>query len=455
MDTKFLFFLFLGLLTGGSIFVVKDKTKLAIILLIIFSSLRNGIILYNYNGILLVDFPLIVLLILEIATFKNFTFLPKKVSGIYLFFIGWCIVVSLNTSWMQGWSFNEVAKFIRAYLIFIAVFNYLNTRKDISTVVTGLLLAVFMHSVIGVCQWRMGPLGLTFFEEPQFRYYRSYGLFVHPVMFADYLILIVPVVFRLFMFQHTQSKNRTLFYGAVFVFSAAALFSTFARGPWVGFILSMALMLSIDVIQKKFRYIKTIPLIMAIVFGSFFLIKYSPKIYERLIEDTRVSTDSSKIRMPLIKTAVRMIKAKPIFGTGLGCYIKWVRFFVVSDGSFDYDDLKQNVHNSYLLIAAEIGILGLVLYLLVVAAILKVGLKVAKSKSSLISNLGKGVIFGYLALLIEFMGGPDYRIHQILNTFWLLAGVVVGLYYINLKYQIQLRAKRILSTASQKVSQKG
>jgi len=118
------------------------------------------------------------------------------------------------------------------------------------------------------------------------------------------------------------------------------------------------------------------------------------------------------------EVAIEMIKAKPILGVGY-------KNFVLEMDNYTKEPLKphqhQPVHNIYLLIAAETGMAGLILFLLFIGAIL---LSAWKSKLTALSITLLAIFIGFL--FIGFFDHYLWTIQQGQLMFFLVAGLLAG-----------------------------
>jgi len=426
MDTtKLIFFLFAAIVCGVGAALSKNQRRYFLLLLVLFAPLSSAIIFYKLNGIMLMDFPLIVLLILGFSSNKKFSFYISKVSLPALGIVVWGLISAFNAT-DTGLAISEWTRVLRAYLTFLCIVNYTKTRADIQTVVGGLFAGLAFQSLLGVYQWRYGPLGLTFLEEIGYSW-RSAGTFIHPAMFGDYLILLLPLVFRLFMFYKQQEKIYVRFYGVLFFLGIGALLGSYARGPWICFGGSIIIMFIFSIHRKRFQPKMKGILALLVLFFIIFILHYGSTIKEQFVDENRQG--SAHVRIPLNKVAMRIIKDHSFLGTGLGNYTLLTPQYAHLEATREhsYRDLLQHVHNSYLLIAAETGIPGLLCFIGFIISLFRYGIKVVRSKNAYISNLGIGILTGCFAVLIAFLAGPDYRCHQILIMFWLIGGFIVAL----------------------------
>ncbi len=452
MDTtKLIFFIFVAIVCGVGAAYSRNQRRYFLLLLVLFAPLSSGIIFYKLNGIMLMDFPLIVLLILGFSSNKKFRFYISKVSLPAIGIIIWSLICAFSAT-DSGLAISEWTRVLRAYLTFLCIVNYTKTRADIQTIIAGLFVGLVFQSALGVYQWRYGPLGLTFLEEIGYKW-RSAGTFIHPAMFGDYLIFLLPLVLRLFMFYKQQDKIFTRLYGFLFFLGIGALMGSYARGPWISFIGSVAIMFILSIRQKRFRPKLKGALALILLFFIIFAIHYGPTIKEQFVDKNRKG--AAQVRIPLNKVAIRIIKDHRFLGTGLGNYTlvtpHYAHFEATPEHS--YRDLLQHVHNSYLLMAAEIGLPGILFFIGFVISLFRYGIKVIKCKNTYISNLGIGILTGYLSVLIAFLAGPDYRCHQILIMFWLIGGFTVALGRLRVKLPKPKIMKQSIESMSEEITQ--
>jgi O-antigen ligase len=121
--------------------------------------------------------------------------------------------------------------------------------------------------------------------------------------------------------------------------------------------------------------------------------------------DSFIYQDQSvKLRLDLLNSTIQVIKENPIFGVGPGMF---------TSVSFVVGDIELNAHNTYMGIAAETGIIG------VIAIIIFVKLPKIASKNKLSNNI-YGIIFIVIllnALFYDAMSEP---------IIYAVSGVLIG-----------------------------
>ncbi|MCH7679172.1 O-antigen ligase family protein [candidate division KSB1 bacterium] len=398
---------------------VKNIQRALLFLLVFLAPLKIGWIFRHHNGIFIADAPLFFLLLLAFSPSIKFKFHWKLPM---LGFIVWCTLTGVFAERFDI-VFSEVTRFARAYLAFLCVINFTRAKKDIDIVFYAILSAFTLESLIGFLEWRRGFLGLTFLGEDSF-YFRVGGFFVHPNIFADYLIFFLPVLLRLFIFHKHRKITRNILYGILFLIASGALFATLSRGAWLSFAGAIVLMMLFTLFKIKF-YPKIVSgfAVMALL-ATVAAIHYTPTILNQFQADHRESAAS--VRMPLNKIALQMIKDHGVFGVGLGNYTEHTHKYAEAAVSDDhhYWELLQVVHNTFLLNLAEAGVPGFLLYLWMLVLIFKHGKKATDNSDPFISNVALGFLTGFLAMLVAFIAGPDGRNHQIQMVFWIYAGVL-------------------------------
>ena len=143
------------------------------------------------------------------------------------------------------------------------------------------------------------------------------------------------------------------------------LFFTFSRGAWLGLVIGVLIMLAAMVIKKDLLGQKKL---LQIILASSVLIfvlfsQFQDLVLTRLSNDTRLEVKSNSERIELYKDSWELIKDNWLFGVGIGNYTLEIgnrKSEILDDNVF-----IQPVHNVFLLIWAEIGIFGLLFFILI------------------------------------------------------------------------------------------
>ncbi|OGF27671.1 hypothetical protein A2303_00380 [Candidatus Falkowbacteria bacterium RIFOXYB2_FULL_47_14] len=176
------------------------------------------------------------------------------------------------------------------------------------------------------------------------------GLRKYPIFNIQYLIFLYPYLLW-----------------SLFLVFLSAIFFTFSRAAWAGLIFGILAMFSSALIKKDLstqKYLLKIVLAGGIMIFIFFNL-FSDLVLTRLSRDTRLEIKSNTERIESLKSAREIISDNWLFGVGVGNYTQYLHKIEPNLKAWDY----QPVHNVFLLIWSEIGIIGSVLFLSVFCAI--------------------------------------------------------------------------------------
>ena len=195
LDQKKIFFVAMCILTIVLLMMVKNKKRLMLFMLVSLFPFAIGFIIYGFwfNGIMLSDFPLVLLLLYLIFDNKSLYF-PKE--GIFISLLLLWAVVGSRQAQMPGWAISETIRHLRGFLVFLVIINGVRTQKDLQIVLTALMLGLLFQCLLSTYQWRFGALGLRFLGESSYISWRTKGTFQHESYFGNYLATLVPMVFR-------------------------------------------------------------------------------------------------------------------------------------------------------------------------------------------------------------------------------------------------------------------
>ena len=406
-------------------FGTKKPQRMLLFLLSFYFIFNLGWVFYHYTGLLLVDFPIFALLVHGANTKGNFKFSYPKISAPAIGIIIWGVITGALAIEF-GWALAELSMIVRAYLVFVCVANHVKTQDDLKVVMNGLLAGVAFEAFMAVWQWRMGPSPLMPFINEQYHRWRATGTFYVPHYLGNYLVLVLPILFRLFLFYKPNNKNETIRNGIFLGLGAIAMLVTFARGPWMSFAGCMSVMLLLSLLKSKYRPKVKWAVGLLIVFGGAFLMRYASTIENQFTDDRQ---DAAMIRFDQFRIARRLIADNLVFGTGIGNYE-----LVSPNYVYDYERLdprswqfSEMVHNSYLFFTAQLGVPGILMFFWGVFAVFRLGLKVVQSPIPYFSNIGFGILTGFLGIGIAFLAGPDIKAPQLLVQIGLLVGVLIAL----------------------------
>lgn len=176
---------------------------------------------------------------------------------------------------------------------------------------------------------------------------RVYSFFDNANTFAEVLILLLPLTIALVLCSRRISAR--LLAAGVLCLGVIALGMTYSRASWIGFACAMVVMVFL---WKP----KLLPVFFVLCCAA---IPFLPNsIWNRILTIGNTSDSSTASRFPLYQAALRLIRARPLSGAGLGTAA--VQRYVKSHNLYYNPAPFVHSHNTYLQVWAEMGIIGFV-----------------------------------------------------------------------------------------------
>ena len=272
--------------------------------------------------------------------------------GCYLYLIYFlCCLPSLSRADNLLFSSFELWKMLMMYLVFLAVYHYLEfSHGDIDIILFGIIGVVAVNFLTIVLQHFQGV-------------YQVNGLFPHQNSLAMYMLLIGLILFSRYFNCKEYRKSRLIF--LAFVMASAGLVRTYSRGALVCYPLGGALTLLMS-LRYQFSVRKVYIILLIGMIGMIGLAIVLPRVIERF---EKAPESSGETRKNLAIAAVNMMKDVPMTGVGINNWgikinppYEYSRHREEKNYKEDYRD--GIVETIYLLVGAECGIPGLLMLLL-------------------------------------------------------------------------------------------
>lgn len=354
---------------------------------------------------------------------------------IYGLSIGFFIVLALAntlTSVNVGGSIRDLGLNCAGVSFVFAMVNSLRKKEDINVFVSVLMVSVLMVALVGIRQIFTGVVmrpEWTDVENSQDIAVRIYSVFTNPNIFAEYLVMTIPLGVGL-MWYTKSMKKKMLFMAGVGLL-LIALVMTMSRGGWLG--IFVAAFIFVLIVDKRLLLL-SIPIILI-------MIPFLPKsILERFISIGSNVDSSILYRTKIYDITFHLIKDNFINGVGFG-YIPFKQVFETYIRTMPI----YHAHNTFLEIFAEGGIIGLLVFLYMIFSILKnANLYLAKSDDKYIKYLGAGAIASLFGILANGMTEHILYMPRIIFTFWILIGIIISLIRISKNEKLELTKKENL-----------
>lgn len=298
---------------------------------------------------------------------------------LFILFSGVSIFVA-SDGYLSAFHFFKLLEFVLLYFYTRQNFKYIDIGKLVCVVIVSALVQVFVADTqfhfqgdVGLKYLGESPLsptidGVAKINEDGFKLMRSYGTFPHPNILAVFLVLALFLTYFAVLKNASRiGQNKAIYVigqakyaitvGLLFLLSLG-LMLTFSRSTIAIFLASSiiffsTLIFSKAIITEKIKVFK-IFIITIFIFISLGFVFRNEIIFRA---SSILSDQSLSQRFFYNEVALNQISSSPIFGVGIGNFI--VDFYT------RYNNIAvwqyQPAHNLFLLVAAEIGILGALL----------------------------------------------------------------------------------------------
>ncbi|MEZ5423333.1 MAG: O-antigen ligase family protein [Pyrinomonadaceae bacterium] len=284
----------------------------------------------------------------QLATEGNATIFTTEIKAILALTALAFFSIPLAKDTKLAWdTFND--PFIKAVLIFIVLVNVVRTQRRLMAL---LWLSIGIGIYLGFTALRLYTEGKFAVEE-----YRVAvdvgGLFGNPNDMALHFVMMTPIVLCLAL--GTRSKAMRVLYFAITVLFISANMVTFSRGGFLGFFAS-----ALVLVWKLGRKHRAKVSLVSIVVGGILMIAAPGNYGLRMLSIFIPGLDpvgSSTQRRELLDRSL-LVTARNPWGIGIG------NFPIVGIH-------EHQTHNAYTQVSSEIGILGLIAYLVFIISPLR------------------------------------------------------------------------------------
>lgn len=388
------------------------------------------------------------------------------------------VLISYFTSEYPQESFRGILKIGKPLLAFIMCADLFRNRENQTRFDLVFLIAFLLVLTDASFQYFFGKDFLRGFTvQESSAGLRVVGPFGDFGKMSSYLILVIPVFALQTLNESKKLKNIKRLFSVLAgtIMTVVLLYLTRCRAPMLALVISFFFLL----IYK--RWFRALGIYVLLLFLFFVTVPRSMIIHR----DVRQQEQSLHERYYLWRRALDVIFAKPLIGTGINTYNRAhakydtlqkknllpfrgtaYRIRQSPDGSVSFSrgdvtytsDPKQSTvifgsklynifrdaageyylyndlivrnyyaHNGYLQLAAEIGIPGILFFLLFLVMFFRRGLQAANTVRGSPEELEQlGILTGLLAFLIYALADTNLQSPQTLMEFWYMAGILLA-----------------------------
>ncbi|MFH1541452.1 MAG: O-antigen ligase family protein [Elusimicrobiota bacterium] len=283
----------------------------------------------------------------------------------------------------------DAPNFIFFILIIFSTLNTVYLDSSINIVILLISYIVFFYCVVSIYDenfkkyFYMGLIFISFILSliviiQTFLKIIPKATMPNPNMAAGYIAAGASLVLPLLILEKNKLKSKLL-YCFLVLFFWIAIILTHSRGGLFALICGIAAVIYFKF--KKWGFV---------IFGIGLLIIFISIPKKTLVDITKIGGDSYALKRPAIwKTAIDVIKEKPVFGTGPGNFeLSFYKYnFPVSNLISRYSRNTRFAHNEFLQIAAEGGFFTLLAFLFILVIIFKNGIKNSSISTVVLSSI--------------------------------------------------------------------
>jgi len=366
----------------------------------------------------IVDLLTITLLLSTIATLRREggrLFWPAGLGPMIAFLAFGCFSVAISDPKLFG--LFELTKLVRGIVVFLTVAWYVRTERDAYVLVVGLGGALLCNGAFAVWQRYSGAM------------YRVHGTFPHENILGDYCVLAGPIVLAVGLSALPPMVRA--YCVAASVSAAVATVLTISRMPSALFLgTSMAVLVTAFGFRFTPRKVALVLLVGVLLIGIFY--RGLDGLSDRQRATTMADDSQGDGRTGHYRMGWKMALDHPV-GVGLnnwGWYYHEYASWAGVDNSIAYESTSApgegratQGHTLYGLTLGELGWPGVILFMILVARCLHIGVSfLLVSESNIWSRIGVGCFFGFLAEFVANSTEITFRNQQIFIIFNILLG---------------------------------
>ncbi len=333
-------------------------------------------------------------------------------------------VISIAVSYVPIYAGFGVFKLNRAMAVYWVAYNYLRSEEDFQFFLM-VLAAMVAFQFLLVIQQRLGGV------------YRARGSTPHSNTLALYINMMNMLFMSFLLGAHDAGWRRYVYLGALGLGTLIVL-ATFSRGALAMMVMGYGLVTVLSLFDRAHGYkLKTLGLMALLALP--FVIKLAPAIIERF----ETAPEEAELSRHQANDAALAMGEDHFFGIGINNFsyalneTGYSRFV-----PFEVD--RGIVHNIYLLHVAELGWIGLGVFLLMIGSFFLMALRIILlRRDNLISWVAIGIFAGMATLWVQSLLEWAFRQTYLTVEFYLLAGFLAALPRVDQTMRRQQRLQKV------------
>jgi putative inorganic carbon (hco3(-)) transporter len=345
------------------------------------------------------------------------------------------VAASALNSPARMYSFSQCANLASAWVIYLLLINFLDTREQLDVFFERCLWAALIASGIGCVAFALAISGLSIggaevsgsAVENLSRPFGAYGTMVEPNIFGSFMgsIVVLTVVLLAVGSRLSSSARRQRLLRWTAALCAAALVLSFTRTAWIGAIIGLlcAAWLGRRRVGVKATRV-LVPLLASVVIVLALLVLPGPAgtfLRFKLSNLVNVESPTAMLRLMTYALAVEQTLRHPILGVGT---FSFAPLLAEGNDFAQFAGWRGLWIGNYLLLALhDTGVIGLMLWLGLIWSIISRGVRVVRAASQTDPTIAVrtlGLTAAIVSLLVAYLATTGFS----LGYPWMLIGLL-------------------------------
>lgn len=328
-------------------------------------------------------------------------------------------------------SLKEYLIFIFYFIVYFLVITNIEDERQFYSLISLFYITSFIVSIYTI---------LHYYEF--IPYLKEFGTVMSTIgqknWISNYLALILPIILSFFLLE--EVKKNKIFYCLLLAIIYITLLICQSRGIWISIFFTLLTGIILVYKYRLFKIFKENKKWLALILVTFIIITviYSTDnplnksvitAPQRAMSTFDVQDPSINGRLLIWKTTLEMIKDKPLFGLGIGTFkmsylVYQAEYLKINPSHIKYSGKAEEAHNEYLQMGAELGIVGVYIFLGIFYIFYSLVLNyLKKEKSNRNKIIILGLVMGITSFLIHSLFSFPFHVPALGSAFFLILGL--------------------------------